>query len=197
MRLTIKAKLFVALAGLAALAAVGGGAALWAYNSIGVAFTIVQDENLPAVAVAGDLKAEANAIAASAPALADAPDLANLEASKITLDNRIEKLWDLTRKLKSNERLTEMVKQFNEQVSAVHKAREGYLNAEEDLRARLANITVTSRVLNDRLAPINEKARFHLSLSLTEVPLELSNDFEKGLSMLQGLAETHFPLYEE
>ncbi len=197
MRLTIKTKLFVALAGLAALAAVGGGAALWAYDRIGVAFTIVQNENLPAVAVAGDLKAEANAIAASAPALADAPDLANLEASKITLDNRIERLWDLTGKLKSNERLIEMVKQFNEQVSAVHKARESYLNAEEDLRARLANITVTSRVLNDRLAPINEKARFNLSLSLTEVPLELSNDFDKGLGMLQALAETHFPLYEE
>jgi len=197
MRLTIKTKLFVALAGLAALAAVGGGAALWAYDRIGVAFTIVQNENLPAVAVAGDLKAEANAIAASAPALADAPDLANLEASKITLDNRIERLWDLTGKLKSNERLIEMVKQFNEQVSGVHKARESYLNAEEDLRARLANITVTSRVLNDRLAPINEKARFNLSLSLTEVPLELSNDFEKGLGMLQALAETHFPLYEE
>jgi hypothetical protein len=129
--------------------------------------------------------------------LADAPDLANLEASKITLDNRIERLWDLTGKLKSNERLIEMVKQFNEQVSAVHKARESYLNAEEDLRARLANITVTSRVLNDRLAPINEKARFNLSLSLTEVPLELSNDFDKGLGMLQALAETHFPLYEE
>ena len=197
MRLTIKTKLFVALAGLAALAAVGGGAALWAYDRIGVAFTIVQNENLPAVAVAGDLKAEANAIAASAPALADAPDLANLEASKITLDNRVERLWDLTGKLKSNERLIEMVKQFNEQVSAVHKARESYLNAEEGLRARLANITVTSRVLNDRLAPINEKARFNLSLSLTEVPLELSNDFDKGLGMLQSLAETHFPLYEE
>ncbi len=197
MRLSIKAKLFVALAGLASLAAVGGGAALWAYDRMGSAFTLVQEQNLPAVAVAGDLKAEANAIAAIAPALADAPDLANLEASKITLDNRIEKLWTLTRKLKSNERLSEMVTQFNTQVTEVHKARESYLNTEEDLRAKLANISVTSRVLNDRLAPINEKARFNLSLSLTEAPLELSNDFEKGLSMLQSLAEMHFPLYEE
>ncbi|MFY8106757.1 MAG: Tar ligand binding domain-containing protein, partial [Elstera sp.] len=197
MRLTIRTKLFVALAGLAALAAVGGGAALWAYERMGAAFTLVQEQNLPAVAVAGDLKAEANAIAAIAPALADAPDLANLEASKITLDNRIEKLWSLTRKLKSNERLSEMVTQFNTHVTEVHKVRESYLSAEEDLRAKLANISVTARVLNDRLAPINEKARFNLSLSLTEAPLELAGDFEKGLSMIQSLAELHFPLYEE
>jgi methyl-accepting chemotaxis protein len=197
MRLTIKTKLFVALAGLAALAAVGGGAALWAYERMGTAFTLVQEENLPAVAVAGDLKAEANAIAALAPALAEAPDLANLEASKITLDNRIEKLWTLTHKLKNNESLSEMVTKFNTNVTEVHKVRESYLLTQDDLRAKLANIAVTSRVLNDRLAPINEKARFNLSLSLTEAPIELSNDFEKGLSMLQSLAETYFPLYEE
>ncbi len=197
MRLTIKTKLFVALASLAALVAVGGGAALWAYERMGTAFTLVQEENLPAVAVAGDLKAEANAIAAIAPALAEAPDIANLEASKITLDNRIEKLWELTHKLKNNERLSEMVTKFNTHVTEVHKVRESYLTNEEDLRAKLANIAVTARVLNDRLAPINEKARFNLSLSLTEAPLELSSDFEKGLNILQSLAEIHFPLYEE
>lgn len=197
MRLTIKTKLFVALAGLASLAAVGGGAALWAYDRMGQAFAVVQTEKLPAVAVAGDLKAEANAIAALAPTLGDAPDLANLESSKLSLDNRIEKLWTLTRQLNHNEKLSAMVAGFNEQVTQVHKAREAYLNTEEDLRARLANISVTSRILNDRVAPLAEKARFNLSLTLTEVPLELSNNYEKGLEMLQAMAELHFPIYEE
>ncbi len=197
MQFTIKTKLFVALASLAALAAIGGGAALWGYERMGTAFAVIETDNLPAMAVSGDLKAEANAIAALAPALGEAPDLANLEASKISLDNRLERLQELTGKLKDNQRLIEMAAQFTAQVGEVHKAREVYLNMEEDLRARLANIAVITRILTGRVAPINEKARFNLSLSLTEVPLELSNDFDKGLGMLQSLAELHFPLYEE
>jgi methyl-accepting chemotaxis protein len=163
MRLTIRVRLFLALAGLAGVAAGAGLVAVWSYGRLGTAFTEMRESALPMVAAAGDLKVETFAIVAAAPALAASANQAALDANVQAINQHFADLAGqagaLTARLKAQDTLTPLAEDLHHWVKEIQLGRETYLAADAELAQTLEAMTTLQRDLMTKVARLNDRTR--------------------------------------
>ncbi|MFY8105516.1 MAG: methyl-accepting chemotaxis protein [Elstera sp.] len=140
MALSIRVKLFATLGGLSLLTLVGSGVAVTALERVGRDFTRLGATGVPALIAAGDLKAEANGIAALAPSLAQAGTTTELETVSRALLGRLTLLTALAERQDASGALVARVNGLSEGVRAIADQRKGFLESQAELTFAVTGI---------------------------------------------------------
>ncbi len=198
MGLSIRFKLFATLGCLSLLTLVGSVVAITALDRVGYDFTRLGATDVPALIGSGDLKAEANGIAALAPSLAQAGTVTELEGVSRALLGRLTLLTALAERQDASGALVARVNGLSESVRAIADQRKGFLESQAELTFAVTGIyriwealaaqeaTLAGQILGRLVAPtgLSDDARTKL-LAARATLADLVDDLGKLARVLR------------
>jgi phosphoglycerate-specific signal transduction histidine kinase len=171
--LGIKAKLFLAFAGVAGLTLIGSAVALMSYGRVDGAFERVTGDGLPAITQSLQLAREAAEVTALAPVLLAADSQAALGAARMTVIHKTGSLTAILQKLEQTsvgksavERLAETLKALDANMSLLASGIEKRLATTEAREHATAAAFAAHQKIHERIIPLIDDAGFDLIIGL-------------------------------
>ncbi len=168
---SIKARLYIAFGGVAALTLVAGAAAWVSYTNVQTTFADMMRQDVPAMTTALELAAESAALSAAAPALAGAESPAERAQTNAALETRSQRLDGLIARLGDGgaaeaeiTAIQEKARQLRSQLADLDGAVGTQLATEAQLDKQVAAVRAAHTELLDRVVPRIDDANFELIL---------------------------------